>query len=232
MDGLSAGVAAIAALFLCLIAATNGQFLVATLAIALCGCSLGFLRSNFHPAKIYMGDAGALFLGFLFAVLSLQLDFPDAPKELAFAVPILVMGVALFDTTLIFVNRILHGRNPMMGGRDHTSHRLVFLGISVPASVGLIYLGAASLGWLGLVVSVSSRGAGLLLVGWSAIVAVLLGVSLSRVPVYETSKGRRLMILEVGDHEPPPAPSEHAAVEPSAPRSAHRRQPLRSDKRS
>jgi UDP-GlcNAc:undecaprenyl-phosphate GlcNAc-1-phosphate transferase len=208
MDGLSAGVACIASLWFFVIAAANGQFLVATLAIALTGCAAGFLRSNFHPARIYMGDAGSLFLGFMLAVIGIRLRF-DGSAGVTFWVPILVLGTPLFDTTLVTVNRLLHGRNPMSGGRDHLSHRLVFVGIPVPAAVSLIYAGAASLGCLGFVMADIDRGPAYVLVGWVLSVAAVLGVLASLVPVYETSRRRHLMIREVRGREE--APPEEAA---------------------
>ena len=152
MDGLSAGVAAIGSTFFFLIAALHGQFLVAALALALVGCTLGFLRHNFHPATIYMGDAGSLFLGFLLAVLGVKLVVPTDPVIAAF-VPILVLGVAIFDTALVTLSRISRGRSPFEGGRDHTSHRLVALGIPVPIAVVLVYAATVGLGWLGVVMS-------------------------------------------------------------------------------
>jgi UDP-GlcNAc:undecaprenyl-phosphate/decaprenyl-phosphate GlcNAc-1-phosphate transferase len=203
MDGLSAGVAAIAAAFFFVIAAVNGQFLVATLAIALCGCAIGFLRSNFHPARIYMGDAGALFLGFMLAVVGIRLRF-DGPVQVTLFVPILVLGVALFDTALVTVNRLIHRRSPFLGGRDHTSHRMVMIGLSVPVSVSLIYLGAVSVGWLGLVMSRLDQTTGWLLMGWVLATAAFLAALLSRVPVYETSRRRHLMLQEVLPHETEP----------------------------
>lgn len=203
MDGLSAGVASIAALSFFFIAVSNGQFLVAVLSLALAGCALGFLRSNFHPAKIYMGDAGALFIGFMLAVIGLKLRF-ELPKDVSFLVPILVLGVPLFDTTLVVVNRLLHRRNPLIGGLDHTSHRIVFVGIPVPAAVTLIYLGAGSLGWLGIIMGRLDRSTGMFLAGWVLVVAALVGVLLSRVPVYESSRRRHLMLREVERHETEP----------------------------
>lgn len=203
MDGLSAGVAAIAAGWFFVIAASNGQFLVATLAIALAGCALGFLRDNFPPARIYMGDAGSLFLGFMLAVLGIKLRF-DGPTQVTFFVPILVLGVPLFDTVLVTVNRLLHGRNPMLGGRDHTSHRLVFVGVPVTATVLLVYVGALSLGCLAAVMSNIDRGPAYLLMGWMLSVAVFFGVLLSRIPVYASSRRRHLMLQEVRPHETEP----------------------------
>src|SRR3954451_4661021 len=109
MDGLSAGVATIAGLSFCLIAGLNGQFLVAPLSAAVAVCAAGFLRHNFHPAKVFMGDAGSLFLGFLLAFLSVRLKLADAPAAVALFVPVLVLGLALFDTTLVTFNRLRHG---------------------------------------------------------------------------------------------------------------------------
>jgi UDP-GlcNAc:undecaprenyl-phosphate GlcNAc-1-phosphate transferase len=216
MDGLSAGVAAIASAWFFIIAAANGQFLVAGLAIGLAGCALGFLRHNFHPARIYMGDAGSLFLGFMLAVIGLRLRF-DAPMEITFLVPILVLGVAIFDTTLVTVTRLSHGRSPLSGGRDHTSHRLVFVGIPVPATVALIYAGAISVGWLALIVSRVDHGTGYLLVAWVLLVAGFVGLLLGRTPVYETSRRRRLMIQEVVGHELEPSSSPPDGYDATAP---------------
>lgn len=205
MDGLSAGVSAIAALFLFAIAAGNGQFLVATLSIALAGCAGGFLRSNFHLARIYMGDAGALFLGFLLAVLALKLKVVDAPRLVALAVPVVLLAVPLFDTSLVTIARLRHHRSPLSGGRDHTSHRLVFVGIPVPVAVALIYAGSASVGCLALVLSRVDQATGLILIAWIASVAALVGGLLFRVPVYENSTRRHLMLQEVVRHESEPA---------------------------
>jgi UDP-GlcNAc:undecaprenyl-phosphate GlcNAc-1-phosphate transferase len=203
MDGLSAGTAAIAAVSIFALAAANGQFLVATFAIALVGCCLGFLRSNRHPARIYMGDAGSLFIGFLLAVLAAKLRF-DAPPDVALFVPVVLLGVPLFDMVLVTVNRVVHGRNPLSGGRDHTSHRLVFVGLPVPVAVGLILGVAASAGWIALLLAGLDRASAYMLVGWIAIVATGAGILLSAVPVYETSTRRHLMIQDAKKHEPEP----------------------------
>lgn len=205
MDGLTAGVAAIASGCVFVLAVDGGQFLVATLAAGLAGCAVGFLRSNFFPARIYMGDAGALFLGFLLAVLCLKLRFPAAPRIIGLFIPVLALGVALFDTSLVTVNRLLHRRSPLQGGRDHTSHRLVFVGIPVPVSVTLIYVAAGSLGCVAFAVSRADRTTGLVLIAWVLTLGAIIGTLLSRVPVYETSRRRHLMLQEVDHHtdEPP-----------------------------
>lgn len=204
MDGLSAGLATIAGLFFAVIAGLNGQYLVAALAAGTAGCAAGFLRHNFHPAKIYMGDAGSLFLGFLLAVLGLKLQLVDTPPVLAMSVPMLVLGVALFDTTLVTWQRLAHGRSPFQGGRDHASHRLVWVGIPVPVAVCLLYAAAVSLGWLAVLLARLDVVSGLLLVGFVLTAGVLLLGLLSAVPVYENSRQRQVMLRVVRAHEPEP----------------------------
>lgn len=183
MDGLSAGVAAIGAFWFFVIGSAHDQFLVAGLSIALVGCALGFLRHNFHPARIYMGDAGSLFLGFMLSYLGLKLRF-DGPTSVTFLVPILVLTVAVVDTTLVSMSRIWNGRSPFQGGLDHMSHRLVFVGIPVRGAVIVIYGMAVSTGLIALVISRIDRVSAYLLAGLVLAGAILLGILLSRVPVY------------------------------------------------
>jgi UDP-GlcNAc:undecaprenyl-phosphate/decaprenyl-phosphate GlcNAc-1-phosphate transferase len=204
MDGLSAGIAAIGAASFFTLAALNGQHLVATLAVAVAGCAIGFLWHNFHPAKIYMGDAGSLFLGFLLSVLGLRLRLPDAPQLSALFVPIVVLGVALFDTTLVTIGRLWHGRPVMQGGRDHTSHRLVWIGLPVPAGVGLLYAAATTLGWVAVVISRIDQTSAVVLAGLVFAIGLALLVLLHNVPVYENSRIRRRMIRLVREHESGP----------------------------
>lgn len=154
MDGLSAGVAGIAAASFFVIAASNRQYMVAALSAALAGCALGFLRHNYFPARVAMGDAGSNFFGFMLAVLAIKLRFDvEGPAPAAYLVPVLVLAVPIFDLALVVLTRVGSQRSPFLAGRDHTSHRLVAAGLPVPAAVGLIYLAAFCLGWLGLVVS-------------------------------------------------------------------------------
>ena len=211
MDGLSAGVAALASGAFCLIAALNGQFLVAALAAGVAGCATGFLRHNFHPAKIYMGDAGSLFLGFLLAVLGLKLTLTGTPNVVALFVPLLVLGLPVFDTTLVTWQRLTHGRSPMQGGRDHASHRLVWVGIPVPVSVCLLYAATVALGWLAVILARLDVVSGLLLVGFVFTVGGFLLGLLAAVPVYENSRQRRAMLQVVRAHEPEGPPADELA---------------------
>jgi UDP-GlcNAc:undecaprenyl-phosphate GlcNAc-1-phosphate transferase len=204
MDGLSAGVGALAALTFALVAGLNGQYLVAGLAAGLAGCAVGFLRHNFHPAKIYMGDAGSLFLGFLLAILGLKLQLTDTPPVVSMFVPVLVLGVPVFDTTLVTWQRLRHGRNPMQGGRDHASHRLVWIGIPVPVTVSLLYATAVSLSWLAILLVRLDTVSGILLIGFVLTAGALLMGLLAAVPVYDNSRQRRAMLRVVRHHEPEP----------------------------
>jgi UDP-GlcNAc:undecaprenyl-phosphate GlcNAc-1-phosphate transferase len=154
MDGLSAGVSGVAASFILLLAIFNGQYLVAALAAAILGACLGFLRYNFHPAKIFMGDAGALFLGFLLAVLGLQLRFPNNVNAVTWMVPVFILGLPIFDTTLVIISRLRRGVNPLTtAGKDHVSHRLVELGFSQREAVLILYLFTGAFGMIGLFVA-------------------------------------------------------------------------------
>lgn len=200
MDGLSAGIATIAATSFFVIAALNGQFLVAGLSAALAGCALGFLRHNFHPARIYMGDAGSLFVGFVLAAIGIDLRF-HAPTQVTFLVPILVLGIPIFDTAVVTTTRIAARMSPWTGARDHVSHRLVFVGIPVRAAVALIYLAGAALGWLGIVVARIDVTSAMILGALVFAIAVCLGVLLALIPVHAQSKRKRMMLREVDDHE-------------------------------
>jgi len=211
MDGLSAGVAAIASFWLFVVGVVNGQYFVAILALALVGCAAGFLRHNRFPARIYMGDAGSLYLGFVLSVLALHLRSYQSLR-LTFLVPIMVLAVPIFDTTLVVVARLLHHRSPFHGDRDHTSHRLVFVGLPVPGAVALIYAFTMATGWLGVIMAQVSRGTSFLLAGWVAAIAVFLGVMLGMVPVYESSRRRYFMLQEVKSHEPDPTPDSETGI--------------------
>src|SRR5438445_7135255 len=125
MDGLCAGVAAMCSLFFALLAYINGQTLVTTLAAAVLGAATGFLRWNFKPAKIFMGDGGAMFLGFLMATLGLKLRMENATHLSSWLAPVLILGLPIFDTTLVTISRARPGLLPFGApGKDHEADRL------------------------------------------------------------------------------------------------------------
>jgi UDP-GlcNAc:undecaprenyl-phosphate GlcNAc-1-phosphate transferase len=183
MDGLCAGVAAMASIFFAMLAYLNGQTLVATLAAAVLGGASGFLRYNFKPAKIFMGDGGAMFLGFLMATLGLKLRLEHANHLSGWLAPLLVLGAAIFDTTLVTISRSRRGLLPFTTpGKDHTAHRLANLGWGQRGAVLAMYsLGALSGGAAILVGYLPSRGAWLA-AGVAASLALLGVAALERAP--------------------------------------------------
>jgi UDP-GlcNAc:undecaprenyl-phosphate GlcNAc-1-phosphate transferase len=140
MDGLCAGVATIAALFFTFVANQGGQVMVRTLGAAALGAALGFLGWNFKPAKIFMGDGGAMFLGFLMATLGLKLRPETGDSQAGWLIPVLILGVPIFDTTLVSISRARRGLIPFTSpGKDHTAHRLANLGLGQTGAVLALY---------------------------------------------------------------------------------------------
>lgn len=183
MDGLSAGVAAIAAGFFWIIAAHEGQYLVGTLAAVLCGACLAFLNYNSSPAKIYMGDAGSLFLGFILAVIGIRLRFHNT-ETITWGVPVLVLAYPILDTALVAFARASHGLPVYVGGRDHSSHRLVAIGVPKKYAVWSLYVVTAVFGFLGLVLSTGNYLQAVGILGVAAGLAAVGGMILYRVDVY------------------------------------------------
>ncbi len=181
MDGLSSGVAAVASAYFLLLAALSGQYLVGAFAAAVLGASLGFWIYNFNPARIFMGDAGSLLLGFLMAVLGIKLRFPTNVPWVTWMVPVLVLGVPIFDTTLVVVSRLRRGRNPLTTpGKDHVSHRLVRLGWTKREAVLLLYLAGCALGGIAIFVSVATVRAAYAIATWTALAAAAALIWLER----------------------------------------------------
>ncbi|HVB99873.1 MAG TPA: MraY family glycosyltransferase [Candidatus Dormibacteraeota bacterium] len=182
MDGLCTGVAAIAAAFFTLFAVLDGQTAVRVLAAATLGAAVGFLRWNFNPAKIFMGDAGAMFLGFLMATLGLKLRTDAVPQATAWMVPVLVLLVPVFDTLLVIVSRSRRGMLPFTSpGKDHTAHRLSNLGWGQRGAVLAMYgLGCLG-GGLALVLTRLPEAA-----AWVLAAAVGIGL-LAGVAVFESA---------------------------------------------
>ena len=122
------------------------------------GSAVGFLIYNFNPASSFMGDMGALVLGFVLAVLGIKLKFGAQPPSVTWMVPLLVLALPLFDISLVVFTRIMEGRSPGQAGKDHTSHRLMSLGLSQRWTLFVLYGACLFFGTLG--VLVSSRAAG------------------------------------------------------------------------
>lgn len=187
MDGLSAGIAAIAAFVLAISFNTAGQTAELLLISVFIGALLGFLTFNFNPASIFMGDSGSLFIGFFLssALLLNQTGGRSRSIMAVLAVPALILFVPIFDTTFVTVLRKIWGRKASQGGRDHTSHRLVALGLSERAAVLMLYGFALLAGVLSLLVRELQTTQSLALIALFTIVLTIVGVYLAKVKVYE-----------------------------------------------
>jgi UDP-GlcNAc:undecaprenyl-phosphate GlcNAc-1-phosphate transferase len=144
LDGLAAGISAIAATSLLVLAAQGNHFVAAALAAALIGACLGFLRYNFYPASIFMGDSGSNFLGFALAAISL-LGVMKTVAAIALAVPLLIIGVPIFDTASAIARRVMHGRPIQEADKGHIHHRLLHRGFDQRQTVLIIYVWSAAL---------------------------------------------------------------------------------------
>jgi UDP-GlcNAc:undecaprenyl-phosphate GlcNAc-1-phosphate transferase len=129
-DGGAAGTVTVITFFLFFIAYDRQQVLVSALAIVTAGATAGFLLWNRHPAKIYMGDAGSLFLGIIISVLTIRLSPGVVPTYKSLAIPLFLMATPILDTTVAVISRIARGISPFQGGRDHLSHRLMRKGLN------------------------------------------------------------------------------------------------------
>jgi UDP-GlcNAc:undecaprenyl-phosphate GlcNAc-1-phosphate transferase len=146
LDGAATGAVAIAALGVFMIAFDRGQELVSALAIVTAGATIGFLMWNKSPAKIYMGDAGALFLGIIISVATIRLNPGITPTWQSLAIPVMLLAVPLLDTSVAVFSRLARGLSPLTGGKDHLSHRLVRGGITRPIAAILLWIGSGLCG--------------------------------------------------------------------------------------
>jgi UDP-GlcNAc:undecaprenyl-phosphate GlcNAc-1-phosphate transferase len=190
MDGLASGIAIIAAGFLALSFVSSGQFVEALMMVAFAGALLGFLVYNSKPASIFMGDCGSMLIGFFLASSALVNLSGGKTRSLlpVLAVPILVLFIPIFDTTFVTLLRKLSGRAASQGGRDHTSHRLVALGMSERHAVWMLYAFAALSGLLSLVVQRARLDVSLAAIAGFTIVLTLIGVYLAGVKVYDQTE--------------------------------------------
>ena len=186
MDGVAAGVGAIAAFFLGVAYARQQAWLHAALAWSLAGATLGFLRYNFHPARIFMGDAGSLFLGAALAGLAATSPTVVSGSLVSILfVPLTLVTIPILDTALVAITRTLAGRSIAEGGRDHTTHRLVALGLGERQVALLLYAFAALGGLVALFLTRLDAGLGILVGSVFLIAMCLLAAYLSRLHVYE-----------------------------------------------
>ncbi len=209
LDGLAAGVSGIAALSMLVISCLLGNFYVALVLAALVGAVVGFLPYNFNPAKIFMGDTGAMFLGYTLAVLSIQGLFKFY-VIVSFVVPFLVVGIPILDMAVTVLRRVLHGQSPMAGDRAHVHHRLIDMGFSQRQTVAILYCISFVLGISAVVLTVSGEFKAILLL-LAVILAAVFGIVL--IARREHSPGDPEHMSESGEERKDPENPEAAQAE-------------------
>ena len=173
LDGLAAGVSAIMSVSMVFIATRLGEYYVAVIGVALMGSCFGFLPYNFNPAKIFMGDTGSTFLGFILASLSIVGVFKSF-AIISFAVPLLILGLPMFDAIFAMVRRVSKGQSPMQADRGHLHHRLIDMGFSQKQSVFILYIISGILGLSAIILAESGSLRAMLLLA-SVLVVILIG---------------------------------------------------------
>ena len=199
LDGLACGVSSISSVTMLVAALMMGEGNVAVMLAALVGACIGFIPYNFNPAKIFMGDTGALLLGYVLATVSVMSMFKFY-AIISFVVPILALALPLFDTLFAIIRRLLKGQNPMTPDRGHLHHRLIDMGLSQKQAVAVLYSLSAMLGLTAVVISTSGE-LRILLLCVELLIAVAVGIFIFRT------------IEHPANH---PAPHEHKENAPEA----------------
>jgi UDP-GlcNAc:undecaprenyl-phosphate GlcNAc-1-phosphate transferase len=185
LDGAASGAVAIAALGIFVIAFDRGQELVSALSIVTAGATLGFLMWNKSPAKIYMGDAGALFLGIIISVATIRLNPGVTPTWHSLAIPLMLLAVPLLDTCVAVFSRLARGLSPLTGGKDHLSHRLVRGGLTRPMAAISLWSASGMCAHFALGVYFFADSLGSILIGIFAAVWLLAFVLFLRTPSHD-----------------------------------------------
>ena len=174
LDGLAAGISTIASASIFFIALLSGNAFVTTISIILVGACLGFLPYNLNPAKIFMGDTGATFLGYIMAVMSIQGMFKSY-TVITFIAPVLILGLPIFDTSFAIIRRMAHHKPIMQADRGHLHHRLIDMGFNQKQTVAVLYTISALLGLSAIIMEGYDELTGILLL-LSVMVFVTLAV--------------------------------------------------------
>lgn len=180
MDGLAAGVGFVACVWLLIVAVLNHDVMIATMLAALAGSLFGFLRYNYHPASIYMGDSGSLFLGLMLGALAMIGKY-TAVNPVAIVTPIMILGVPVFDTLFVMYIRWLRGIPVFLGSPDHFALRLRHWRLSVRQVTGLSYSVAFLLGGMGVLLTLSSIETSFIVSGVTVFLALVAGAALYRI---------------------------------------------------
>jgi len=182
LDGGAAGTVAAATIGIFFIAFGEGQELISALAILTAGATCGFLLWNKVPAKIYMGDAGALFLGLILATLTIRMDPGITPNWQSIAIPVILLAIPILDTTVAVVSRIYRGFSPLEGGKDHLSHRLVRIGMKPKNAAVTLWIASAISSLVAVVIYYHAGTAGGTIVLGFAAIWLLALYSFLRIP--------------------------------------------------
>lgn len=172
LDGLANGVSAISATTVLVISLMASELPVAIMMAALVGACVGFMPYNTNPAKMFMGDTGAMFLGYILATMSIQGLFKFY-AVISFVVPFLILGLPIFDTAFAFIRRVAHGQSPMHADRSHIHHRLIDMGLNQKQAVATLYVISAILGLSAVVLTTGGEQKAMLLFATLCIVAVV-----------------------------------------------------------
>jgi UDP-GlcNAc:undecaprenyl-phosphate GlcNAc-1-phosphate transferase len=156
MDGLATSLSLVISISLFILSYINGQYLVAALCIAIFAACIGFLFWNKRPASIYLGDAGALYLGFLLAATSIRIEVSSQSELIRVLVPILIFAIPVIDITQVVITRIIKGKSPFEGGRDHLSHLLLNRGVSVGKVLAILTTSSTLLALCGVYLAVGN----------------------------------------------------------------------------
>lgn len=191
LDGLACGVSTIATVTMFAIAILYSEVQIAVMMAALAGGCLGFLPYNMNPAKIFMGDTGAMFLGYLLAVTSIQGLFKFY-AVISFAVPFIVLGLPIFDTAFAILRRVARGQSPLQADRGHVHHRLIDLGFDQKQSVAILYAFSAVMG-LTAVILASTNEAKLIILAVAVLICFFLGMTLMTVEKRHQKEEQRII---------------------------------------
>lgn len=213
LDGLAIGVSAISATTVLIIALMVSEMQVAIAMAALVGACIGFMPYNINPAKMFMGDTGATFLGYILATMSIQGLFKFY-AVISFAVPFLILGLPIFDTSFAFIRRIAHGQSPMQADRGHIHHRLIDMGLSQKQAVATLYVISAILGLSAVVLTTRGEEKAMLFFVALCVVAVVAAQAVFPKEIREEMHEELEELKEHGHHE------EHAPVDDKAGKSA------------
>ena len=209
LDGLADGVSAISATTVLVIALMASEIQVAIVMAALVGACVGFMPYNLNPAKMFMGDTGATFLGYILATMSIQGLFKFY-AVISFAVPFLILGLPIFDTAFAFIRRIVHGQNPMHADRGHIHHRLIDMGLNQKQAVATLYVISAILGLSAVVLTTGGEGRAMLFLAALCIVAAVAAQVVFPREVREELHKEMEELKEHGAHEEAKQAGEHA----------------------